>query len=484
MSVKVLCLCLLGPLGLGCGGKKVDASLVFEHVTLIDGTDRGPQTNMSVAVQGTKIVAVAPSGTIKVPSTASRIDATGMFLMPGLWDNHVHLEGYYEHAFPLFLANGVTTVREVGGDIDRVGYLRQEIQYGRILGPRLLIAGPTLDAPEVVKLVPRGRAAVATPADAVRWVDSLAKLEVDQFKVHSDTPRSAYFAILARAKELKIPVVGHIPDSVSPREAIDSGQRTIEHDTRIGFANSPRGRGIGAAELAALDAYRKQAGKSFDILKAFEIRLAAEDSVRHYYDLATAAKFAAEVAKRDVWFDPTLVVLETQYRKNERAMRELPELKYVPKGALALEDGFPASPNPTDSMIAAGAARYAGVRDTTFRELVRAKAKFLAGTDSPVMPLVPGWSLHRELEALVSMGLSPKEAIQAGSRNGAQAAKRGDLGTVEADKSADFILLSADPLANIANTRSIQMVVVRGKMLERSTLDRMLRDAEAFAQQP
>lgn len=464
-----------------CRSKPVPASVIFEHVTLIDGTDRGPQADMSVAIEGSKIVAVGPSRSLRAVDSASRIDGTGMFVIPGLWDNHVHLRPYYEHAFPLFLANGVTTIRDVGDDIGRVGYLRQEIQYGRLLGPRLLIAGPTLDAPEVVNAVPEGRAAVPTPKAALIWVDSLAKLEVDLFKVHSDTPRQAYLAILARAKELKIPVAGHIPDSISPQEAIEAGQRTIEHDFRIGFANSPKGRGIGIAALAELDRYRKKSGSKFSFLEAFRIRLAAEDSVRAHYDSATAAAFAKDAARSQVWFDPTLAVLETQLRVNEPALRMVPELKYATKEALAFEDGLPPDPHPTDAMIAAGRARFAGILDTTFRELVRAKAKFLAGTDVPVMPLVPGFSLPHELELLVDMGLTPLEAIQAASRNGAQAAGRDDLGTIEAGKSADMVVLGADPLARVGNVRAVQMVVVRGKMLDRATLDRMLRDAEAFA---
>ena len=470
---------------LGAGCQSADsATLVFENVTLIDGTDRGAQPAMSVAVEGTKIVAVGRAGSIEPPPSATRIDGTGMFLIPGLWDNHVHLGGYDEHAFPLFLANGVTTIREVGGVIERVGYLRQEIQGGRLLGPRVLMAGPVLDAPEVVSAYPDGRAAVPTPVEAVKWVDSLAALEVDQIKVHSLTPRAAYFAILARAGEKGIPVVGHVPDSVLISEAIDSGQRTIEHDYRIPYANSARSIPVANWLLAERAAARAKAGANLKLIALWEIGQRANDSVQQLYDSAAAATFAADAADRDVWFDPTLIVLETQYRKNESAIRAPPELKYVPKAALALEDGLPADPNPTASVIQQGRDRYQRVIRQTFGELVRHDAKFLAGSDAPVMPLVPGFSLQRELGLLVEMGLTPLRAIQAASRNAAAAAKRGDLGTIEAGKSADLVLLRADPLMAIANTQQIEAVVVRGRLLDRATLDRMLRDAENYAKRP
>ncbi len=466
----------------GCRRGEVKATLVFENVTLIDGTDRGAQPNMSVAIDGDKIAAVGPTARIKAPAAANRVDATGLYLIPGLWDNHVHSYAYGERSFALFLANGVTTIRDVGGDLNEVGWLRQESQYGRLLGPRMLIAGPVLDAPEIVRTFPRGRVAAPTPEAAVRVVDSLANLQVDVIKVHSMTPRAAYFAILARAKERGLRVVGHIPDSVSAAEAVDSGQRTIEHDFRLAAANSTRGEAISAWTRGEMKRYLDRVGKDFKIWEYFAIRVAGEDSAWMAYDSATASRFAARSAGKAVWFDPTLMVMQTQFRKNEPMVRNLTELRFAPKAAREFEDGIPAAAAPTPAMIEAGRRQYEYVK-LAFRELVRARAKFLAGTDTPVMPLVPGFSLHRELELLVDLGLTPLEALQAASRNGAQAMGRDDLGTVEPGKSADLVLLVADPLENIANTKSIQTVLVRGRLLDRLTLDRMLRDAEAYAKQ-
>lgn len=465
-----------------CGrGDGPAASVAFEHVTLIDGTDRGAQANMTVALDGERIVAIGPTGKLKLGKVANRIDATGMYLIPGLWDLHVHLFGYKERALPLFLANGVTTIRDVGGDLKETGYLRQEVRFGRMLGPDVLIAGPVLDAPVVANAIGAGRYATPTAEAGRAAVDSLARAGVDFLKIHSLTPPAAYFAILDQARQRGLPVVGHIPDAISARTAIDSGLRTVEHDWGLAIANSPRGPTIVASLRAAIDRYVATAGPKARLGPLFQARLAANDSGAAAYDSATAAEFARYAAERDVWFDPTLVVLHTQARSNEPEVRNPPELKFAPKEA-RYEDGEPPKANPTPADIAAGRARWEAAKHK-FRELVRAKAKFLAGTDVPVMPLVPGFSLHRELELLVELGLTPLEALQAASRNPAQAMGKSDRGTIEVDRRADLVLLSADPLANIANTRTVQVVVVRGRLLERATLDRLLQDAELYASQ-
>lgn len=463
-------------------GKPVDATVAIEHVTLIDGTDRGARPEMTVAIVDDRIVAVGPSAEITLGQVENRVDGKGMYLIPGLWDMHVHLMIYKEHALPLFLANGVTTIREVGGDLKEVGWIRQEVKAGRMMGPDVMIAGPTLDAVQITRAFPEVRAAVPTPEAGRAMVDSLAGLDVDVIKVHSMTPRAAYFAILDEAKKKGIPVVGHVPDSVSIEEAIDSGQRTIEHDFGIAFANSPRGRDLRARLMAAQAAYARRAGDGFKVGAAFQIRLAWHDSAMANYSYQPAAVFARTAAKRPVWFDPTLLAVNKTVLASEPGAWDLPELKFVPKAAREFNDVTPPKAHPTQADVDAGRAEWANLL-RTFRELVREKAKFLAGTDVPVMPLVPGFSLHREMRLLVEAGLTPLEAIQAASRNGAQSMNQADRGTIESGKLASMVLLGADPLKDIGNLDAVRTVVLRGRLLDRATLDRMLRDAEAYARQ-
>ncbi len=477
-TVVWLWLALIG----GCANDGPSATVLIENVTLIDGTDAPAQPGMTVAIDDDRIVAVGRAGKVKVSSAATRIDGTGKYLVPGLWDMHVHLGSYRERALPLFLANGVTTIRELGGDLKTSGYLRQEVRAGRMLGPDVLLAGPTLDSPLATKAWPSGRAAVPTPAVARQVVDSLAAIGVDVIKVHSSTPRAAYFAILDQARQRGLVVAGHVPDSVLASEAIDSGHRTIEHDYGVGLANSARGPALTAWMLAAMTRYVDTAKTRFRIWPYLVLRFAAIDSAMASYDWNVALGFAKAAAAKEVWFDPTLIVMRTQLLKNEPRERDLPELRFVPKAAREFEDGEPPLTNPTPAQLEQGRTRWTHVL-RNFRSLVEAKAKFVAGTDAPVMPLVPGFSLHRELELLVEMGLTPLGALQAATRNAAQAMKKSDEGTIERGKIASMVLLRADPLADIGNVKAIETVVVRGRLLDRSVLDRMLRDAEAYAKQ-
>jgi imidazolonepropionase-like amidohydrolase len=470
-----------------CSGDKGSAAdLAIENVTLIDGTDRAPRPGMSVAVADGRIVAVEEAAKLRVSASTIRLDGRGKFLIPGLWDMHVHLFGYREHSFPLFLANGVTTIRDLGGDLASSLWLRQETRFGRILGPEMLIAGPTLDAEYVVRAVQGtvyepARAAVPDSAAAVKMVDSLARVGVDQIKVHSMTPRAAYFAVLREAKKRGIPVVGHVPDSVTVSEAIEAGQRTIEHNTRVEQAESRRGAEITRWMLAAMQQVTNAANARPRVGPIFELRLAAADSAIQSFDPVVAAAFADLAAKREVWFDPTLVVAEALLRINEPEIRDRPELIYVPGTAKDVNEGFSPDPNPTASQIAEGRRQWKNLL-LTLRPLLKAGAKFVAGTDVPVLPLVPGFALHRELDLLVEGGLSPLQALQAATRNAAAAAgKLDDAGTIEKGKRADLVLLDADPLVDIGNTRRIRAVITRGRLLDRTTIDRLLRDAEAFA---
>jgi len=481
-AALVLGLVLVLVLG-GCGGQDgPPATVLIENVTLIDGTDAPPRARMTVAVDGDRIVAVGRTGKVKVGPATTTIDGKGMYLIPGLWDMHVHLGPYRERALPLFLANGVTSIREVGGDLEQTGYVRQEVLAGRMLGPDVLIAGPILDGPEVSKAWPSGRVAVPTPAVARRVVESLATRGVDLIKVHSQTPRASYFAILDEARKRGLLVGGHVPDGVLASEAVDSGHRTIEHTWGLGLANSSRGAALSAWMTAAMSRYIDTAGTRFRLWPYVSYRVAATDSANASYDWTTALAFAKSAAARDVWFDPTLIVIRTQALKNEPAERDFPELRFVPKAARDFEDGEPPIPNPTSADLERGRGQWLNAL-RTFRALVEAKARFVAGSDVPVLPLVPGFSLQRELKLLVEMGLTPQGALQAATRNPAQAMNRPDLGTIEPGRIASMVLLSADPLADIGNLKAIQTVMLRGRLLDRVVLDRMLRDAEAYAKQ-
>ncbi len=463
---------------IGCGARGPTATLVIDDVVLIDGTDHDPTPGMSVAIAGDSIVAVGPTDRLVVQGTPTRVPGHGRYLIPGLWDMHVHEQVYGAHGFPLFLANGVTTIRDVGGDLDEVSRLRADVRSGRVLGPTIFMAGPILDDPVVVDVVPKGRWAVTTREDGRRAVDSLAQAGVDLVKVHSLTPRAAYFGILAAARDHGLFVAGHVPDAVSLREAIDSGQRTVEHAFGLAFENTPDGERI-RREMLARAGHRGRGREA--VIEAFDARVAAGDSAVAHYDSATAERFARYAASRPVWFDPTLVTIRSRMLELEPETRDFPELQYAPAAARGGDAWSPTGATP--ERIAAGRRSWQGTLQS-LRALIREGARFVAGTDVPVLTAVPGFSLHRELGLLVDAGLSPKEAIQAATRNAAIATNRPELGVIGPGKVADLVLLRADPLASIGNVDSIDAVVTRGRLLDRAALARLLDDARTYAERP
>jgi imidazolonepropionase-like amidohydrolase len=457
--------------------------VIIDGVTIIDGTGAAPAPDRSVAIRDGKITAIGLSGSLTPGDSTVRVDGRGKFLIPGLWDMHAHAMTLEEHSFPLFLANGVTSIRDMGGNLETSVRVRDAARSGRALGPEVLIAGPVLDSPFLVKAVEGtvyagGRAAVPDSVTAVFWVDSLSRVPVDQIKVHSMTPRAAYFAILARAKQLGIPVGGHIPDSVTPREAIEAGQRTIEHDWKLSREMSNRGDEVSRWELQAMQREMdRPTRRGFGPVAM--LRSAADDSALATFDSSRAAEFVAWARHREVWFDPTLAVLEAVF--DVPGVTDTAELKYMPPGAMLDEHLTPPIRNPTPAQVEAIRRKYKG-QIRPIETLIKGGAKFVTGTDIPVMPLVPGFSVHHELAALVEAGLTPMQAIQAGSRNSAQAAGRGaQVGTIEAGKRADLVLLDADPTKDIGNSRRIRAVVTNGRLLDRAKLDSLLAEAEAFA---
>jgi imidazolonepropionase-like amidohydrolase len=474
----------------GCGAPTViTEGVVIRNVTVIDGTDREPRPNMSFVVSGERILAVRPNAEVEVAGSVAEIDGAGKFLIPGLWDMHVHMVGYAERSFPLFLANGVTTVRDVGGELQQSGWLRQETRFKRLLGPRVLISGPMLES-ELTVQAARGTLAegssIATPdsATAVAVVDSLALAGVDHIKVHGGTPRAAYFAAAGAAARHGLPLVGHVPDSVMPDEAIAAGQRTIEHGSKQAFANSARGADLSQWMLAEMQRYLDSRDGQLRPLGIFRYRIIADDSASQAYDLPTARRFAELAAARDVWFDPTLVVWRAFVLRNEPGVWRRPEHVYVPRVVREYQELPPPDAGATPADRERGREQWQAAH-AAFAELVSAGAKFVAGTDVPVFPMVPGFSLHDELQLLHEIGLSPLQALQAATRNAAAAAGMlGEVGTIEEGKIADLVLLDGDPLADLGNTTRIVAVITRGRLLDRATLDRFLEDAKAFARQP
>jgi hypothetical protein len=420
----------------------------------------------TVLIVGNRITWVGPASSATVPDNARIIDGRGKFLIPGLWDMHIHgfVYTFSDFAGPLLVANGVTGARDMGYYIDTTLRWKADIAAGREVGPRL-VAGVRVDGPvNKVGFV----AHVVTEEDGVRAVDTLAQNKdgsrrADFIKTYSWVPRPAYYGIAREAGKLGVPFAGHVPFSVTLVEASAAGQRSIEHEDDLMRACSSRD-SLLRARLADTATFRRQLE---------EIRYQGT-ILRGSYDPAKCAAAIQTLARNKTWVTPTLIVYQPYAHAFDSASTHREWAKYVPG---IVQGGWVARARalkPSDSMVVRSYYSF----DRT-GALNKAGVKLLAGTDMPQAFVFPGFSLHEELELLVRSGLSPLEALRTATYNPADFFGALDsLGTIGRAKVADLVLLDANPLTDIRNTRRISAVIANGRLFDRPALDQLLKRVE------
>lgn len=440
---------------------------VITHATVLNPGTSSVQRNRTVVITGARITSVSDKEKFQLPKNARVIDATGQYLIPGLWDMHVHsafgdwFPGGRDIILPLFIANGVTGVRDMGGDVPVLMEWRKEIASGEIVGPRMVISGPMLDA-----YLPNGKLrfpssiAVSTPATAVAAVDSLKAQGVDFIKVQSVISHDAYLAAAAEAHKQGLPIVGHVPDKVRIQEVVEAGQKSIEHLM-----------GIFEGCSTEEDKFIKGEGN-------LKLLLTTQDQQR-------CDSLIRLLAQNQTWQVPTLAWQRGGTFLDQRDLKHDPLDKYVPaywrdvtwrrftdemmpdllRDPLALRQEYFAH-----NLQMVGAMHRAGV-------------PFMAGPDTaPGVYIVPGFSLHDELANFVEAGFTPMEALQTATSNPAKfLGMEASFGSVEPGKVADLVLLSANPLEDIRNTRKISIVVADGQIFDRAALDQILTHVESAA---
>ena len=441
-----------------------EAVLAITHVNLIDATGSPLQADVTVIVEGRRISQVGKSGVTPVPKAARIVNGRGKYLIPGLWDMHVHeMFGAWipadEKITPvLFVANGVTGVRDMGGDLEALKKWRSRIDQGKMLGPRMVISGPMLDGP-----VPQfpSSAPVKDAAEGRRIVDELQKDGADFIKIQSLVPRDGYFAAAEEAKRVGIVFAGHVPDKVRATEASNAGQRSIEHLTGV-FE------GCSTVEDELMAAPRGPGRGKF----------------LSTYDPARAKALIALFVKNQTWQVPTLYWERGEWLIEKTSSGLDPLAKYAPAAwrerawpmfTTGIEKDWSTDPFPDREKFFQAELKMVG-------DMNKAGVPLLAGTDTAAgVRVYPGFSLHEELELLVQAGLTPMEALQAATRNAGKYLGLTDTGTIEPEKRADLVLLDADPLLDIKNTRKIQGVVLAGHYFSRGDLDRLLAGVEEEA---
>jgi len=440
-----------------------DDLIVINNVTVVDVRTGALLADQTVILNRNHIASVGPTKSAKYPRNAPSVNARGSYLIPGLWDMHVHLifgdwfPDAQDISLPMFIANGVTGVRDMGSELQDVQDWRNEIEAGRLLGPRILTSGPMLDGPK-----PRfpSSIAVATPEDGRRAVDELKRRGADFIKLQSLIPREAVFAIADEAKKQEIAFEGHVPDAVRASEMSEAGMKSFEHLIGIFEGSSPNE-----------DDFLK-GGKT--IARFLET-----------YDAGRASALAALLAKNQTWQCPTLVwerggnlIDVTDYSKDGRA-------KYVPapwkdKTWKRFREEITGGYGGDDLSLR---KRFIEKELETVQMLHKAGVPFLAGTDTPAgVYIFPGFSVHEEMQRFVAAGFTPLEALQTATLNPARFfGMEEQLGTVEAGKLADLVLLDGNPLENIANTQKIAAVVANGHYYATKDLEKMLAGVEAAA---
>lgn len=468
----------LFPLGLVAyvaGAAQAQASVAITNASIVDVESGRITPGQTLLIQGNRIRQVGSTGRLQVPAGATTIDGTGRFVIPGLWDMHVHATGFgIDRLFlPVLVANGVTGVRDMFGRVAWYDSARAFARRGEFSMPRLFGAGHILDGkPEIWP----GSTGVRDAAEATRAVDSLAAAGAGFIKVYSRLTPEAFRAAMAAAKAKHLDASGHVPSLVAVDEALQLNMKTIEHLQMFTTACSSREESL-RGDLAAAVASPK-GWDSAAVLQRGQLGVQVET-----FDRARCQALATRVAKGNTWMVPTIVVLRSTSFLDDTTLRADPRVRYIPKF-------FSASWDPrTDFRFRAVTPEGWAMRKRVYQrqlEIVRllhdAGAKFLAGTDLSNPWIFPGFSLHDELAHFVANGFTPLEALQSATLNPARFLGATDsLGTVRSGKVADLVLLDGNPLADIRNVSRVHAVILNGQPLDRAKLDAMLKTAESLA---
>lgn len=468
-TLYALLLLILTSPGVAAGPAPAEPpAIAITNVTVIDTTGGPVQPGMTVVITGDRITEVGKSGKVSIPKDARVVDATGKFLIPGLWDMHIH---WYDASYlPLFTANGVTGVRMMWGSPLHHKW-RTDIEKGTLVGPRFVIASSIIDGP---KPIWPNSTAVGTMDEGREAVRKAKREGADFIKVYSLLPRDVFFAITDEAHRAGLPVDGHVPQSVTVSEAAGAGMRCMEHLTGILTECSSKEAELRKPNPAITD-YTSDEGRA--------ARRRANREAVESYDSKKAGVFFARLARESLWQCPTLTVLRNIAHLNDPGITTDERLKYMPESTRKMWD--PAN----DFRFKSRTAEDFEVSRQAYRKqlevvgaMQRAGVGILAGTDVLNPYCFPGFSLHDELELLVSAGLTPMEALQAATWNPARfLGREKELGSVAKGKLADLVLLDANPLESIGNTRRIGAVVANGRLYSRAELDAMLAEIGKLA---
>ena len=456
-----------------CSTPKGD--VLIKNITTIDAIN-GMKENQNVLITGNRITAILDSSDGLTAQTS--IDGKGKFMIPGLWDAHVHLtfeEEIEEHMFDLFIANGITSIRDTGGQIEDLVRLKKEAAAEPKYRPRVKIAGPLIDgSPRVYDGhragVPDISKEISTPEEARETVAMLAEAGVDLIKAYEMLTPELFEAVVDEATKHKLKVTGHIPLQMTVHQASDMGMASVEHMRNLEMS-MVEGAGDKVKErVAIVNASKDSLGYPLRSRMHNMYRFSSLDGITKHGNQSVLNA----LNKNQTWQIPTLALvlsfelLPWSDQKWKETFRFLPEATRTQW----LED----TKGMVDVPISQNQQNYMDWATAMIPAFVENDIPVMAGTDCPIFFLTPGFSLHRELEVLVERaGLDPIEAIKTATYNPALYFDiEDDLGTIETGKIADLLILHANPLDNIRNTTTIHTVIKDGYVHDRTDLDSLL----------
>lgn len=456
---------------------------VIEGAHVVDVTGAGTGDGVrDILLNGARIEAVEPPGGLDVPAGAEVVDGAGLYAIPGLWDMHMHVTAVAEledRIFPLLIANGITSVRDMGGLLEEVVAARTRSRQADSLVPALYIAGPVIDGvPRVYDGSTRGAkessVGIDTPEQAVALVDKQAAAGVDMIKPYEMLRPEPFKALVERAHRHGLPATGHVPIRMTVGQALDAGLDGIEHLRGIEFDCAEKPEELLAKRTAIMDAHDQEGG-------GMQLRRRVHATVRplalESQDADRCAALIERFVEAGTWHTPTLHFVGFRALALYRDPEWLNAYRYLPPGLR--ERRLKTLEEFTDESKYTEWADHGRWAVDILGRMNDAGVRILAGTDSPGFIFMPGFTLHDELEALVTAGLTEREALKAATANPARFFDVTDeVGTIEAGKRADLLLLEADPLENIRNTRRIATVILKGRILDGEDLDAMLAPFE------
>lgn len=454
-------------------GELYEGALCIQNITTIDPQE-GSREGQTVIVKDGKILKIAPTAELKLSDKNQIVDGTGKFLIPGLWDAHVHfayMESLAPRMFDLFLLYGITSVRDTGGEIMFVKKWKDAALASPTDAPRVMIAGPLLDGmPNVYDGSDPGHPPLSIGSGSVEALEALIQrldsIGVDFLKAYEMLTPEQFYKLMEVAKRLGYKVTGHVPLSMDVTGASNAGLNSMEHMRNLEISCASNAEELLIQRHAMLKKGKKTPG---GVLRS-SIHAAQREVAVTNYDEKKADEIIQVLLKNQTWQIPTLTLNTSQARPPYARPEWQESFEYLPDTtrdqwksfleSAAKEPVPPFRQKYSDWMMAmAGKIHKAGV-------------PIMAGTDTPIAFLTPGLSLHEELVSLVEAGMSPQEALKAATVNpAAYFGLENELGSIRETQWADLLILSANPLEDIRNTQRIEGVIKQGKFFGKSELD-------------